>query len=473
MATHWKYEGDYFVDAVNGNDANAGTSTAPTKTIPAAVALAEAAAGGYYTIVVGPGVYTDRIVAGSTSHYITLQADGQVIFDASDTGDSAFYDGYLWRVKDFIIINAETALLKAASGTRMPKFTRCYIKNCDWVNTFTYANLGYYFYRQCIFENVITTQTIAGGAYFRYWSYDSCLFINSTPAGFFVNGARSSGNNYTANTNNCVLFTTPGSGIVSWQRYNTSNDFLQNSVVANLTKIQDQNIGTRSGSAMVEDIFNQQSYRYYYNNVNISMSFNDNLSGSAYLTDARWTLPGTTENKDFFQQAIFDSSLLGGTRGLATAYGSDYASSNPLTPAGGATWTNITSSIAGGFQISGSTSPTGTIESAVIDQGSVKTIKEIKTSWASSVPAATGFAVYTSSALNQYPTRQTFEMRYGNQSDLSSAEYKIFEIGAPTFVDANGSGSGDQYFTTGSDRYVDARYIQLKYTLRTNLTGSI
>ena len=40
------------------------------------------------------------------------------------------------------------------------------------------------------------------------------------------------------------------------------------------------------------------------------------------------------------------------------------------------------------------------------------------------------------------------------------------------FVDANGSGSGDQYFTTGSDITVDARYIQLKYTLRTNLTGS-
>lgn len=469
---HWKYEGDYFVDAVNGDDSNAGTSAAPTKTIPAAVALAEAAAGGSYTIVVGPGVYTDRIVAASSSHYITLQADGQVIFDASDTGDSAFYDGFLWRVKDFTIMNTETCLLRAAAASRMPKFTRCYFKNIEWLsNALTYATSGYYYYRQCIFENCITTLALIGSAYTRYWTFQDCILINSTLPGFDVAGQANSGNSFNPEIVNCVFYNTPGSTVIPYRR-NSTVGITYNNIVANLTPWRDTNIGIRSGSALVEDIFNQTTYRYYFNNIIVSMSFNDNLSGSGCLTDARWTLPGTTENKDFFQQASIDQGVLGGTKGLATAYGSDYAASNPLTPAGGATWTNITSSIAGGFQISASTSPTGTIESAVIDQGSVKTIKEIKTSWASSVPAATGFAVYTSSILNQYPTRQTFEMRYGNQSDLSSAEYKIFEIGSPLFVDANGSGSGDQYFTTGSDRYVDARYIQLKYTLRTNLTGS-
>ena len=71
-------------------------------------------------------------------------------------------------------------------------------------------------------------------------------------------------------------------------------------------------------------------------------------------------------------------------------------------------------------------------------------------------------------------------MKYGPASDLSGKEYKIFDIGSPLYVDTNGSGSGDQYFSTGSGfnsnpgyKYVMARYIQLKYTLRTNLTGSL
>ena len=39
MATHWKLSGDYYVDGISGNDGNAGTSTAPFKTIGAAAAV--------------------------------------------------------------------------------------------------------------------------------------------------------------------------------------------------------------------------------------------------------------------------------------------------------------------------------------------------------------------------------------------------------------------------------------------------
>jgi len=107
----WTLSGDYYVDAVAGDDGNAGTSTAPFKTIPAAIAAAEAGGSGYQDIIVGAGTYTDRIVAGTTTDYLCFKADGEVIFDASSTGDSAFYNGNAWRVEGFKIIDVEAELV--------------------------------------------------------------------------------------------------------------------------------------------------------------------------------------------------------------------------------------------------------------------------------------------------------------------------------------------------------------------------
>ena len=65
-------------------------------------------------------------------------------------------------------------------------------------------------------------------------------------------------------------------------------------------------------------------------------------------------------------------------------------------------------------------------------------------------------------------------MRFGNSSDLSSNEFKIFEIDKKPLLDSNGSGSGDQLFDTGSlTTDVKARYLQMRFTLRTDFTGSI
>jgi hypothetical protein len=205
----------------------------------------------------------------------------------------------------------------------------------------------------------------------------------------------------------------------------------------------------------------------------VTMSFNTTLSGSDSLTDAQYTMPMTPENSEFFKNFKCQSPFFSNDKNSATAYGYDDSASNPLHTAGGATWTNITSSVVAGFQISASTYPTGTIESAVIDQGSPKVVRGIKTAWASTTPEAVGISVYTSSVDNQLPTRQTFEMRYGNQPDLSSNTYKIFQIGTPMYVDFNGTGSGDVDFITGSTMPVSGRYLQLKYTLRTDFTGSI
>ena len=479
MATHWKLSGDYYVDAVSGNDENTGTSTSPTKTIPAAIALAESQAGGTYTIIIGPGTYTDRIVAASTSHYIHLRCDGQVIFDASGTGDSAFYSGYRYEVYNMIILDA-TTLMHTAHAGRLPKFFNCYIKNCNWYGPLTIASPSTMLWKGCIFENVYTEYSIPGSAYIRYHKYDSCVFVDSTPAGVQSNGYLSSGNNYNATITNCLFInttTTPGKP-VSYANINTApssnNIYGHNVAVRSSTTIGNYIANSLvSGSGFMETLNVNSDYRYFGNFV-ATASINNTLSGSGALTPAMFTFPGTQDNKEYFQASQFSSlSTAYSGKGMATAYGYEKSSANPLHTDGGATWTNITTSSLGGFQIADSGEPTGIIESAVIDQGGISLVKDIQFSWASEVPGATGFAVYTSSIDNQFPTRQTYAMRYGNSSNLSSKEYKVFEIGSPTVVDINGSGSGDQNFTTGSDQPVSARYLQLKLTLRTNLTGSI
>ena len=87
MATHWKETGDYYVDAISGDDTNSGTTTSPFKTINAAVTAASQGD----KIVVGTGVYNEELNFGSTYYY--LCADGTAILDASGLSNgSVVYD---------------------------------------------------------------------------------------------------------------------------------------------------------------------------------------------------------------------------------------------------------------------------------------------------------------------------------------------------------------------------------------------
>ena len=462
---NWKYSGGYYVDGIGGDDTNAGTSTSPFKTIMAAVAAAEAGGSGYQTIVVGAGIYKERIVASSSSDYLILQADGQVILDGGDLIASSFYNCRFWEINDFIIINIAHSLFGAANDQYVPRFYNCYIKDCaNWYQNLAFLEQNYYFFNGCIFDNVISSSP--GAAYARYFQFFNCLFINSSFPGFQSNGARVSTNTYDPLVTNCAFYNDNG----STSAHQPSGYYTFNSVYGHNTPVRVNNSTYYSGSGWQDYMDNSVRFQ---DSLVVSMSFNTTLSGSATLTPSQYTMPQILENKEFFQNHLFRSPQFSDTNNIATAYGYDDSASNPLHTAGGATWTNITSSDISGFQISASTHPTGTIESAVIDQGSPKIVRGIKTSWTTDTPNAVGISVYTSSILNQLPTRQTFEMRYGNQSDLSSNTYKIFDIGSDMYLDSNGTGSGDVDFITGSTIPVTARYLQLKYTLRTDFTGSL
>ena len=173
--------GDFYVDAVSGDDGNAGTNIAPFKTIPAAISAAEAASTGYYDIVVGAGVYTERIVQGSTTHYMCLKADGLVIYDAATQSTSAFYNGNAYQIKGFTIINAP-CLWRGSNDSYFPKFESCYLKDIvDWYLGTTLIEQGKYYFVGCIIENVRSINS--SSAYARYFNFISCLLINSSSPG--------------------------------------------------------------------------------------------------------------------------------------------------------------------------------------------------------------------------------------------------------------------------------------------------
>ena len=64
-------------------------------------------------------------------------------------------------------------------------------------------------------------------------------------------------------------------------------------------------------------------------------------------------------------------------------------------------------------------------------------------------------------------------MRYGNEADLSALDYQIYTLDEQPFISSNGSGSGDMGFLTSSYDSISAQYLQFRFTLRTNLTGSV
>ena len=57
--------------------------------------------------------------------------------------------------------------------------------------------------------------------------------------------------------------------------------------------------------------------------------------------------------------------------------------------------------------------------------------------------------------------------------DRPTGDYKIFELGTQPKIDANGTGSGQPGFDTGSLSSFNARYLQFKITLRTDFSGSL
>ena len=128
MATKWRFTGDYYVDGISGDDANAGTKDAPFKTIGAATATG---AGSSKTLVIGTGVYNESITCNQIGNYLTVQGDGNPIIDCTGLTQGAIYNNYYGTVNDITFVNGNTYGIQHYSTRQYrTNYNRCIFKDC-------------------------------------------------------------------------------------------------------------------------------------------------------------------------------------------------------------------------------------------------------------------------------------------------------------------------------------------------------
>lgn len=510
----FRYSGDYYISPA-GNDANSGTSpNAPFATIQAAFDAAGNTNG--LTFVIGSGTYNEALSTpfSNTSTYSwVLQGDGEVIingdgvsqstnsaigYDSTNRGftynDITFanwiysfnglinqnYNGYqTWNRCKFINIDN---MWKITSN-----YTQTFI-NCVFVKTYNgkdYISTGHHIFRKCVFissavqyynGNNEPTGTDQGSTYNNngVWNEISdCIFVNpfqEEKLNYLVVAKMDLGYVYTQHSRRFYNNVFDNNGVISNARYSTNNvatwtSFTQ-STADFVNEIDTYGSWLDSGSSGTGPALNNADVTPYTNLV-YDLSFNDTLlTGS---TDLFKTL-GAPYSIDFSNTNYFAASQHPATRTIANAipavaYGTNDDASNPFHTTGGATWSNIIAT-GSGFIISSSTLISGTIESAVIDQGTSKTINDIEFNWSTNDANQGVISYYTAS-----DTIQNYQLRYGDAADLSSEEYKLFPLNGIPYLDANGSGSGDINFVTGSTGAITARYLQFKLTLRNDWNG--
>jgi len=509
MANHFNFPGDYFVSTLGGNDSNAGTSPdAPFKTIGAAVTAAQAA-GDYKQIIIGTGVYQETIAMGSAYGYHTFQGDGEVYLEG--TSNTFALTGY-HRLNWFKNINfLNWAYLYDTVEQQEGQFVDCSFRNIVKINDARqrYYQVYYSNYTRCTFENVGNF-----GGEVESGTYNSCIFRNSNTINSVTYGSDGDTgitNAYSQRIMGCIL-DNPGAFVWAGRCWN-GTIFINNVYTAD-TKVAfyDPNLSSHTaqgndymgcgaayggfltyGPSIYDPIGILDNETGTFNTahpshsaaaaVGIPAAFKDcyyvndidyqsQLSGSGMFNNLADGIKFSTSSSVMYK-AVHGPGMnpLGGTS-PTVAYGYESSSANPLHPMGGATWVGITTSSLGGFQIDGS-EHSGSIISAVIDQGSPKVIDNIGIGFTTGTPNAAAPSTYPSGSNNYNPTRYQYEMRYGNASDLSSETYRIFEWGQIPKINSNGTGSGDQLFHSGSSQNISARYLQLKITLRTDMSGSL
>ncbi len=508
---YFRYTGDYYISP-SGNDANSGTSpNAPFATIQAAFDAAGTTTN--LTFVIGSGTYGEALVTSNTNNSVmnwTLQGDGEVIINGdgiTETFNAALAQNYVRSVYIKNITFANWLYGFNKSGQNQNYFQNVYFTECKFINInsmYSSATYNTVVYQSCTF---IKSRFPLIGTISHYLR--DCIFLNSSfgfdltnePTGYYRNGTNNQQNNGLFREMTDCIFANPFEGNpVSFilSKFNSGSTFTQygrtfrNIVLDNDCVIQSVRYSntdssflnyTQSATEFVDEINQYGTWLDgsgsnagpAVNTANVSphtilnydLSFNSTtLTGS---TDLFKTL-GAPYSLDFNNTNYFNASQQPATRTIANqipaiAYGTSNTATNAFHTAGGATWENIIET-GSGFILSSSALISGSIESAVIDQGASKAINNIQFNWSTNDANQGVISYYTSSQIIQ-----NYQLRYGNSTDLSSEEYKLFPLNGIPYLDVNGSGSGDNNFLTGSTDTITARYLQFKLTLRNNWNG--
>ena len=509
MATKWRFTGDFYVDGISGDDANAGTKEAPFKTIGAATA---AGSGNSKTLVIGTGVYNESVNCNQIGSNLTVQGDGNPIIDCTGLAQGAIYSNNFGEVNDITFVNGNNNGIQHYPARQYrTDYNRCVFKDCmnffGYIGNHDYGTIGNI--RDCTFINFSRGITAATPTNYVYgYNFQNCIFFNA-PLGCYpghLQGVDTVSTPYSIynefGTTNCWFDADgqlTGSG-ANTNYKNPTNGQFRAAFTRGLQGGAGQyfescfvGAGGLLGAGRVENQGDQ--HKFYtvdaliasasaYNKLSgfftttplqATASYNTAISGGSALTPAAYFITNLANSEIYAAKVKSAFSALVGSQKPQTSFGYQNSSDNILHTAGGATWNNITSSADGlSLQLSSSAIPSGSITSAVVDLGAFQRINSINSSWTSTVANAGALAVHTSSAANQFPTRYTFEMRY-NSSSAMPADYKIFEFDEPLEIDMNGKGNADLDFASGSidQNGVNASHLQFRITLRTNLSGSL
>jgi len=528
MAYRFRYTGDYYVSPT-GDDSNSGTSPdAPFATIQAAMD-AKGNTTTATTIVIGTGIYYEAVSTINTSNSntnLTIQGDGVVIINgegiSDDTTNCALGNGGSTLrgtiINDITITNWHNAILDPNGGGNV---YFAYFNRCKFINIFDVkrSDGNVIYYNDCIFvkSNFYYGSSNNGARYIRCKFFKSVINAND-PYGSTDQRTTNSPYNagyFGAEMSDC-LFANPfdneeyiAINFHKWNHNQTHGIIFTNNVFSaectiNSTK-NSYRAGTRWGADITErnDVTHPftQSAQEFVDELNtygtwlawdgepgplpqsitlgskgkyLSKVINWNgseLTGSSNLENTF----GTPYTINFNNDSYYEAAEHPPTRVLAYehpayGYGTINTGSNPFHTTGGATWENIIET-GSGFTLSSSAIPSGTIESAVIDQGISRTIQDVQFNWSADSSTNSSAISYYTGSQGGPGTLYTYQMRYGDSSDLSSNEYKIFPLNETPYLDTNESGSGDINFITGSQNSVKGRYLQFKLTLRTDWNG--
>jgi hypothetical protein len=528
MAYRFRYTGDYYVSPT-GDDSNSGTSPdAPFATIQAAMD-AKGNTTTATTIVIGTGIYYEAVSTINTSNSntnLTIQGDGVVIINgegiSEDANNCALGNGgstlrYV-KVNDVTFTNWHNVFLDPNGGGNMLGFEA---NRCKFINNFDFnrSDGNTWYITDCIFvkQNFYYGNN-HGGSHWRRCKFFKSVVNADDPYGSAdqrtTNSPYNSG--YFAKEMSDCLFANPfdneeyiAINFHKWNHNRNHNITFTNNVFSAECKINSTKnayqAGTRWGADITErnDVTHPftQSAQEFVDELNtygtwlawdgepgplpqsitlgskgkyLSKVINWNgseLTGSTALENTFGTPYSLTFNNDnYYEAAEHPPTRVLTYEHPAYGYGTANTGSNVFHTAGGATWENIIET-GSGFTLSSSAIPSGTIESAVIDQGISRTIQDVQFNWSADSSTNSSAISYYTGSQGGPGTLYTYQMRYGDSSDLSSNEYKIFPLNETPYLDTNESGSGDINFITGSTDSVKGRYLQFKLTLRTDWNG--
>ena len=483
---NWNIEGDYYVDGISGNDGNIGSADSPFKTINAAATQAETGE----TIVVGTGTYNEQLHLGSVVNYKFI-ADGIVLLDSTGLNqNTVIYSCRDNTFTGFRFINGAT--FGGQGATYRNKYYSCIFTDLDALAQTTQGSynpntasgwISYVLeYHDCEFHNC----NLAANVWVKNIRFLGCKFINSpilvTEEGIGIND-----NSWAVWYERCFFGRSDEFQdlvLLYFRAYSNDESVLSDCFFEegglirhnfndNTPGLTDQPLHNTPIKEFLQLHQNSNSASHIINDNHLvgQGDYNTNTSGFKNFSGLEGSLK-SGNNTEIFENYLLSPLL---KHYPTTAFGCEDDPNNPLHTSGGATWTNIkkeNNSLT--INSTSTNNGIGIIESAIVDLGQTKPITRIRSSWYSTSFNECSISADPLGPDNQLPFQPTFEMKFGEELEgdgTLSGAYEKFCFDKPLFKDSNDYGNGDVNYNTDEEEVIEARYLQFKITLRSDITA--